>query len=43
MAVNPIPDNYPRVIPYLIIKDVVKMQQFLKDVFDAKIIETMAL
>ena len=43
MAVNPIPDNYPRVIPYLIIKDVVKMQQFLKDVFDAIIIETMAL
>jgi PhnB protein len=43
MAVKPIPDNYPRVIPYLIIKDVKKMQNFLKEVFDAKIIETMTL
>ncbi len=43
MTVKPIPDEYPRVIPYLIIKDVVKMQKFLKDIFDANIIETMTL
>ena len=43
MAFKPIPDEYPRVIPYLIIKDVVKMQKFLKNVFDANIIETMTL
>ncbi len=43
MAVNPIPENYPRVIPYLIINDVLKMQNFLKEVFNAEIIEAMAL
>jgi uncharacterized glyoxalase superfamily protein PhnB len=43
MSVNPIPNNYPRVIPYLIIKDVKKMQNFLKEVFNAEISETMSL
>jgi len=43
MAIKPIPDNYPRVIPYLIIQDVEKMQNFLKEVFNARITENMAL
>jgi PhnB protein len=43
MAVKPIPDNYPRVIPYLIIKDVAKMRNFLKEVFNAEVTETMTL
>ena len=43
MAVKPIPDGTPRVSPYLIVKDVVKTIDFLKEVFDAKEIERMTL
>jgi len=43
MAVKRIPDGYQRVIPYLIINNVDTMMTFLKDVFDAEIIERMAL
>jgi PhnB protein len=43
MAVKPIPDNYPRVIPYLIVKDVQKQMDFLIDVFGAKQSEKMTL
>ena len=43
MAVKPIPDNYPRVSPYLIVSDVGKTIDFLKKVFNAKEIERMTL
>ncbi len=43
MAVKPIPDNYPRVTPYLIVKDVVKQLDFLTKVFDANVKEKMTL
>lgn len=43
MAVKAIPEGYPRVIPYLIISDVDKMMTFLKEVFNAEVIERMAL
>ena len=39
MAVNPIPDGTPRVSPYLIVTDVTKTIDFLKEVFDAKELE----
>ncbi len=43
MAVKPIPDNYPRVIPYLIVEDVSKQMEFLIKVFGAKESEKMTL
>ena len=43
MAVKPIPDNFPRVCPYLIVSDVGKTIEFTKKVFGAKEIERMAL
>ena len=43
MAVKPIPENYPRVIPYLIVKDVNKQMDFLTEVFGAKQSEKMTL
>jgi len=43
MAVKPIPDNYPRVSPYLIVSDVGKTIDFLKKIFNAKEIERMTL
>jgi PhnB protein len=43
MPVKPIPDNYPRVIPYLIVKDVDKLLNFLSKVFKAEIKERMTL
>ena len=35
MSIKPIPENYPRVSPYLIVKDCSKTIEFLKYVFDA--------
>ena len=35
MSVKPIPENYPRVSPYLIVKDCAKTIDFLKYVFGA--------
>ncbi len=32
---NPIPDNYPRVNPFLMVTDIQKESEFLKQVFDA--------
>lgn len=43
MPVKPIPDDYPRVIPYLIIKDVGKLMDFLTQVFGAKQKKKMTL
>ncbi len=43
MAVNPIPDNFPRVIPYLIVNNVSQQLDFLTKVFNAKITELMEL
>lgn len=43
MPVKPVPDNYPRVIPYLIVKDVDTLLNFLIKVFDAKTSERMTL
>lgn len=36
MSAKPIPDDYPRVIPYLLIESVDGLISFLEDVFDAK-------
>jgi uncharacterized glyoxalase superfamily protein PhnB len=36
MAVKPIPDNYPRVCPYLIVLDVRALLGFIEAVFDAQ-------
>jgi len=41
MAVKPIPDNYPRVSPYLIVKDVEATMEFIKYVFGGKEREKM--
>ena len=43
MSIKPIPDNYPRVSPYLLSNDVGKTIDFVKDVFGAKEIERMTL
>lgn len=43
MSVKPIPDEYPRVIPYLIVKDVEKQMNFLIEVFGAVQGEKMTL
>ena len=43
MSVKPIPDNIPRVSPYLIVTDVDKTMNFLKDVFSASEIDKMKL
>ncbi len=43
MAVKPIPDEYPQVMPYLIVKDVGKTINFLKEVFNAEEKEKMVL
>lgn len=43
MPVKPIPENYPRVSPYLIVKDVTGTMDFLKYVFDAEEREKMTL
>ena len=41
MAVKPIPENYPRVSPYLIVKNVEKTMDFIQYVFDGKVREKM--
>ena len=43
MAVKPIPENYPRVSPYLIVKDVGETMEFVKKVFNAEEKEKMIL
>jgi uncharacterized glyoxalase superfamily protein PhnB len=43
MPVKPIPENYPRVSPYLIVKDCAETIEFLKYVFGAKEREKMVL
>lgn len=43
MPVKPIPDNYPRVSPYLIVKDCAETIEFVKYVFGAKEREKMVL
>ena len=43
MAVKFIPDNYPRVSPYLIVKDVKRTMDFLKYVFRAEGREKLTL
>ena len=43
MPVKPIPDNIPRVSPYLIVKEVGKTIKFLQNVFSAEIAEQMFL
>jgi PhnB protein len=41
MTVNPIPDGYHTVTPYLIVPDVAGMIDFLQQVFDAPVNERM--
>lgn len=41
MAVKPIPENYPRVSPYLIVKNVEETMDFIQSVFDGKVREKM--
>lgn len=41
--VNPIPNNYQRVIPYLIVKGASDLMEFLKTVFDAEETERMSM
>lgn len=43
MSVKPVPDNVPRVSPYLLVKDVDATMKFLKDVFNVKENERMVL
>jgi PhnB protein len=43
MPVKPIPDEYPRVTPYLIVENVGRLMDFLKEVFDAAQGEKMTL
>ncbi len=43
MAVKPVPDEYPRVTPYLIVENVGKLMDFLTEVFDAVQGEKMTL
>ncbi len=43
MNVKPIPEEYPRVIPYLTVKDVTETINFVKKVFNAKETEKMTL
>ena len=41
MPVKPIPENYPRVSPYLIVKNVENTMDFIQYVFDGKVREKM--
>lgn len=41
MAVKPIPENYPRVSPYLIVKNVADTMDFIQYVFEGKVREKM--
>jgi PhnB protein len=42
MAVKPIPEGFHTVTPYLVVKSVAKLIDFLKRTFDAKVIEQHA-
>ena len=39
MAVKPIPENYPRVSPYLVVKNVEETMDFIQYVFEGKVRE----
>jgi uncharacterized glyoxalase superfamily protein PhnB len=41
MALNPIPEGYPRVIPYLVVARVQPLIAFLQSVFDGELLERM--
>lgn len=41
MAVNPIPDGYHTITPYLIVEDADKLVEFIEKVFDGKLIFKM--
>ena len=43
MAVKPIPESYPRVSPYLIVKNVEDTMDFIQYVFDGKVREKMKM
>ena len=43
MVVKPIPENYPRVSPYLIVKNVEETMEFIKYVFGGKEREKMKM
>ena len=43
MAVKPIPDGYPRVSPYLVVRNVEETIEFIQYVFEGKIKEKMKL
>ncbi len=41
MAIKPIPENYPRVSPYLIVSNVSETMEFIEYVFNGKVREKM--
>lgn len=43
MSVKPIPENYPRVSPYLIVKNVNETMDFIQYVFEGKVREKMTM
>ena len=43
MSVKPIPENYPRVSPYLIVSDVEATMNFIAYVFEGKVKEKMKM
>jgi len=43
MAVKPIPENYPRVSPYLVVKNVEETMSFIQYVFEGKVREKMVM
>lgn len=43
MTINPIPSDYPRASPFLMVSDILKEGEFLKAVFDAEETERITL
>ena len=43
MTINPIPSDYPRANPFLMVSDILKEGEFLKTVFDAEETERITL
>ena len=41
MPVKPIPDGYPAVIPYLMVENANRFVDFMKQVFDAELVEQL--
>ena len=41
MSATPIPEGYPAVSPYLMVKDAAKFIDFMSDVFDAQVVRQM--